>query len=466
MSIVITILMLLVAAGGVLSWLLWRKVGALRSALRISDSRAREISEFLARFSSGIQGENGLSGAMRGAARHVADQVEAESVIIYEMREEALTAVGVWGDYTTGGHTDADPEALPAHLQREKLVLGEGFAGEVALKRVPELVENASCDDRFASHCGELHSVMGVPLLREGLCVGVICAVNNRGSRRLRPFSPLQFERLKLLAHQVLLVHNIAEAYQEISRRERLDQELSFVRHFQLSLLPGSAPQWGCFSIVASTRSAKEVNGDFYDFVRIDADRMLVLLGDACGKGMPACMLTAMARSFARSLADNFTTLTDFLRELNRKLHRDIEADRFITVGCCLLDKRNSLLEFGRAGHTDLLTFVHNHIRVLSPEGAALGILPDEFAEFESICIALDPGTTVLMFSDGITEATDAAGAEFGMSRLTEAFRTACEGGMSIRAVLESVTRAVSDFELEQNDDQTLVVIRQTDDVE
>ena len=264
----------------------------------------------------------------------------------------------------------------------------------------------------------------------------------------------------------MLLVHKIAIAYQEISRRDRIDQELNFVRHLQMSLLPGSAPQWGCFSIVASTRSAKEVDGDFYDFVRIDDDRMLVLLGDACGKGMPACMLTAMARSFARSLADNFTTLTDFLRELNKKLHRDIDADRFITVGCCLLDKRNSLLEFGRAGHTDMVTFVHNHIRVFSPEGAALGILPDEFAEFESICIALDPGTSVLLFSDGITEARNASGEEFGIGRLTETFRTACEGGMSIRAVLDTITRTVSEFEQEQDDDQTLVVIRQTDDAE
>ena len=70
---------------------------------------------------------------------------------------------------------------------------------------------------------------------------------------------------------------------------------------------------------------------------------------------------------------------------------------------------------------------------------------------------------TVLLFSDGITEATDASGAEFGVARLTEIFRTACEGGMSLRAVLDTVTKAVSAFELEQSDDQTLVVIRHTD---
>ena len=462
MTSALILLALLMAGVSCVGWLLWRKVRTLRLELRASDARTREISEFLARFSSGIQSEAGVAGAMRGAARHVAEQIEAETVVIYELQDERLAAVGVW----SCDNSDGDSGELLKRLQHEVLPSGKGFAWELARKAKPELVADAACDPRFSDHPGSLHSVMGVPLLRDGGCVGVVCAVNNRRSGGESRFSVQQFDRLKLLAHQVLLVHNIAGAYQEISRRDRIDQELGFVRNLQMSLLPGGAPQWGCFSIAASTRSAKEVDGDFYDFVRIDDDRMLVLLGDACGKGMPACMLTAMARSFARSLADNFTTLTGFLRELNRKLHRDIEADRFITVGCCLLDKRNSLLEFGRAGHTDMVTFVHNHIRVFSPEGAALGILPDDFAEFESICIALDPGSTVLLFSDGITEATDASGAEFGIERLTRTFSNACEGGMSVRAVIDAITGAVSEFEQEQNDDQTLVVIRQTDDAE
>ena len=461
MTIALAALIVITAGMGVVSYLLVRRARTLLTALRVSEGRAREIGEFLARFSSGIQGEDGVAGAMRGAARHVAEQIDAGAVVMYELQEERLVPIGAWGDYTEGGG-----DALAEHLRQENLVVGKGFVGEIAFKRVPELVADAACDDRFRGHSGALHSVMGVPLLRDGACVGVVCALNNRRSGRSSVFSRSQFERFKLLAHQVLLVHKIAVAYQEISRRDRIDQELNFVRQLQMSMLPGSAPQWGCLSIVASTRSAKEVDGDFYDFVRIDEDRLLVVLGDACGKGMPACMLTAMARSFARSLADNFTTLPEFLREMNKKLHRDIDADRFITVGCCLLDKRNSLLEFARAGHTDMLSFVHNHIRAFSPDGAALGILPDEFAQFESICIALDPGTTVMLFSDGITEATDAAGTEFGMEKLTETVRTACEGGMSIRGVLDSVTKAVSEFELEQSDDQTLVIIRQTADAE
>jgi len=258
------------------------------------------------------------------------------------------------------------------------------------------------------------------------------------------------------------MVQDLVRVYYEISRRDRIDQELEFARHIQTSLLPAAFPQWGNFSVDARTRSAKEVNGDYYDFVRIDDDRLLVVVGDACGKGVPASMLTAMTRSFANALGDSFTTLTAFLRDLNRKLFNDTGGDRFITVGCCLLNRKDSLLEFGRAGHTNPVTFVHNHIRVISPDGNALGILPDEFVAFETLCISLDPGSTVMMYTDGLTEATNAADEEFGEARLIEAFSSSCEKRTEASEIIGDVMDAVKRFEREQADDQTVVLIRRT----
>ena len=196
--------------------------------------------------------------------------------------------------------------------------------------------------------------------------------------------------------------------------------------------------------------------------MEIDNNRLLIIIGDACGKGIPACMLTAMTRSFARSLANNFTTLSDFLKQVNNKLHRDTDADRFITLGCCLLDRSNSLIEFGRAGHTDLVTYVHDHIRIVSPDGTALGILPDDFATFDTICLAFEPGTTLMMFSDGLSEALDKNAEEFGIERLTEVFRRSCEQGGTPQVIMDRILNVVADFEEEQNDDQTIVLIRHT----
>ena len=300
---------------------------------------------------------------------------------------------------------------------------------------------------------------MAVPMVKEGIVYGVICAVDNKMLSE-RPFSFAQFARLKSLASQVLMVQQLVQVYGEISRRERIDQELAFVRQFQTSLLPPDSVTLGDFSVCARTTSAKEVNGDFYDMVKIDENRMLVMVGDACGKGMPACILASMTRSFARAMAAQFTTLTKFLRDVNANLNRDSDADRFITMGCCLIDKRGGLIEFGRAGHTDMIMHVHGHLRRLSPRGTALGMLPDEDAEFDTICLAVDHGSSLMLFSDGLSEALNHDREEFGSDRLVNAFHVACEHRDTPSGVIDEVMAAVHEFEYEQNDEQTIVMIR------
>lgn len=461
------VLLLLLAGAAVAAIHFYRRAYDLLDKLDRANERRREIASFLSRFSTGLQSEEGVAGAMHAAAHHVAEQTDAESVAIYEVSGDDMRVVGVCGTYPLIHSTNkllfSKHHHLFAALRREKVKVGEGFLGSIAINRQPELVADASADARFAEYpeYASLGSVMAIPLLRDGNLVGVVCAANNR-RRPGTSFSDQQFDRLRLLSGQVLMVSNLVRVYSEISRRERIDQELEFARHLQMSLLPSSFPEWDQFSIDAYTRSAKEVNGDFYDFVEIDEDRLLVIIGDACGKGIPACMLTAMTRSFARSLADNFTTLGHFLAEINDKLHRDTDADRFITLGCCLLDRRNSLIEFGRAGHTDLVSFVHDHIRIFSPDGTALGILPGDFAVFETICFAFEPGTSLMMFSDGLSEALNKDAEEFGLDRLKEVFKHACQNGGSSRAIMNQVLDTVAAYEVEQNDDQTIVLIRNT----
>ncbi len=467
MAWMIIILLVMLLPVSVAAVLFYHRNGKLLRELDEANERRREITNFLNRFSTGLQEEDGVEGAMHGAARHVAEQTDAEAVAIYDFSGDELRAAGVCGAYPLIHSSNRLVFTRQHHLfetlRREKIRAGHGFLGELLVNRQPELVKDASADPRFTEYPESAHfgSVMATPLLHDGVLVGVVCAVNNRRHPGA-PFSAAQFERLQLLSGQVLMVRNLVHVYSEISRRDRIDQELEFARHLQLSLLPPSFPAWDQFSVTAYTRSCKEVNGDFYDFVGIDENRLLIIIGDASGKGIPACMLTAMTRSFARSLADNFTTLGDFLKEVNAKLHRDTEADRFITLGCCLLDRKNSLIEFGRAGHTDLISFVHGHIRITSPDGTALGILPEEFAEFDTICTAFEPGTSLMMFSDGLSEALNKDAEEFGMERLVSFFEESCKIGGSPQQVIDRVINSVKTFEAEQNDDQTIVLIRHT----
>ena len=462
------LLLLLVAAAAALRLLSHRSARLLKELKDEKQARG-ELASFLSRFASGLRGDEGFEGLMHTTALNVAEKIDAKSVCIYEFRNEEFIGAGVCGNYPLI-HTDA-PQLLTRRQQllevllREKIVAGIGFPGSILVSKQPELIPDAAADPRFGGYADAdaIGSVMAVPMLRDGMITGIVCACGNR-ARPAHAFSQQQLERLRRLSSEIMMVQDLVRVYFEISRRDRIDQELEFARHIQTSLLPASFPQWGNFAVSARTRSAKEVNGDYYDFVRIDDDRLLVVIGDACGKGVPASMLTAMTRSFANALGDSFTTLTAFLRDLNRKLFNDTGGDRFITVGCCLLNRRASLLEFGRAGHTNLITFVHNHIRVISPDGNALGILPDEFVAFETLRISLDPGSTVMMYTDGLTEATNALDEEFGEGRLIEAFSESCARRTESAEIIDDLMNAVSRFEREQSDDQTVVLIRRTGD--
>lgn len=457
--IIVSLLLVIAITVAVISF---RKMSELRMDLTSAVLSRTEIANFLSRFSTGINCEDGVDGAMYSTARYVCEQIEATGVAIYGVNGKVLVPLGVYGNYPLTKKAPGRKQRLLELLKEEEpIAAGSGFLGGVLESRQSELVPLAALDERFDIYhdSSKLGSVMATLMIRDGIPAGVICAVNNRMMAG-RPFSEAQFSRFKSIANQVLMVHQLVQVYGEISRRERIDQELGFVRQFQLSLLPESNMTLGNFTISARTTSAKEVNGDFYDMIRIDDDRILVMVGDACGKGMPACMMAAMTRSFARSAASNFTTLSAFLREINSNLFRDSDIDRFITLGCCLLDRRGGLIEFGRAGHTDMIMHVHGHLRQLSPDGTALGMLPDEDADFDTICLALDSGTSLMLYSDGLNEALNHEKVEFGTERLTNVFSVACHHHESASAIIDEVLGAVHDFEYEQNDDQTMILIR------
>ena len=403
----------------------------------------------------------GISGAMQVAAQYLAEQCGGTAAAIYECGADGqLNALGVWGPYPLvrcGNKMLLNkPKHLYELLKREPVTPGRGFLGTVVTGGRAERVAAPLTDARFAEFPQENleGSVLAMPLHDQEKVVGAV-AVFGPGT-----FSDGQFDRFQQQETQMVMAQEVVRAYSEVSTRDRIDQELEFARQIQYSLLPQSFPDWDQFAVTAYSRSAKEVNGDFYDFVQIDDDRLLVVIGDACGKGVPACMLSAMTRSMVRAMAGNFTNLEDFLKELNRKMYRGTDADRFITLGCCLLDRKNSVMEFGRAGHTDLLAFMRDHVRTISPQGAALGILPEEFAEFETFCTAFEPGMALLMFSDGLTEAVNADGVEFGMERLKDLFRLSCLNGESARNTINLMLEEVGSYEVDQADDQTLIIIQ------
>lgn len=441
----------------------------IKKALDDAVHKKSEIGNFLSIFSKNIKTVEEIEDSMNMTARYVADLVSASSLCIFILEEDdTLKASGISGAFPplhkSNDYILTKPRYILESLRREKIKLGEGIIGEVAKNRESVFLKNASDDPRISSveSVVPIETLMAVPMIREGKVTGVICAVNNR--KEGHPFSPEQFSTFKFMATQVVLAYNIVNVYSSLSKQQRISQELDFAKQLQASLLPKEFPEREQFSVHAFYRSAKEVGGDFYDFIEIDRDRLLFVVGDACGKGIPACMLMAMTRSFIRSNARRFTTLSDMMKELNSNLHRDTSDGRFVTMACCLIDHKENILEYARAGHTELLVKTPEHKpRRIYPVGTALGLMSADLAgDYETFSFSCIPKMTLLFYTDGITEALNAKDEEFGIKRLGEAFTSSCDMDNSPQETIEKILRVLDQFtgETQQADDQTLVIIK------
>lgn len=438
---------------------------ALKRKIRDVMHQKAEINNFLSLFSKSLKTVEEIDNSMNTTARYIADLIEAESVCIFEAEGNYLRGVGVCGVFplpsTSNDYAMTKPKYILDTLKRERVTIGEGLIGEIAASRAPFFLEDASEDPRVDDYCSftRIYTIMAIPMIRDAKLTGVIVAVNTRTGTA---FSLEQFSRFKFISSQVTLAQDLVRVYSNLSEQQRIEQELEFARQLQASQLPKAFPSWGQFEVHSFTRSSKEVNGDFYDFVTIDDDRLLIVIGDACGKGIPACMITAMTRSFIRAAAEHFTTLEAMLFELNNNLFRDTDEERFVTLACCLLDKRGSLLEYVRAGHTELMTFVRGHIRKIFPDGTGLGLLPNELSTFDTINLEFSKKMSIMLFSDGITEALNPEGEEFGVERLQMVYEDSLQNNDQPDVTITRITEAIDDFSgnLAQLDDQTIVIIK------
>lgn len=449
------------------------RIVLLRKKLSESFHRRAEMTRFLDIFARNITSSGDVENWMNVTARYVADLADAQSVCIFMEENGYFRAAGVFGAFpplsVSGRELQekflAKPKYTVELLKHERFKMGEGFIGEIALHREDVFVESPASDPRIAE-LGTLmipiRTLLAVPLINDGKVSGVMCAVNNKNNTN--PFTHEQFNRFKFIASQVVLAQNIMRVYSTLSEQQRISQELTFARNLQQSLMPKEFPVWGKFEIHAFTRASKEVSGDFYDFVQIDKNRLLVVIGDACGKGIPACMIMAMTRAFIRAGIGRFTTLKNMLRELNENLYRDTSAERYITLGCCLIDKEESTIEYARAGHTPLLMFLRQHIREINPDGAGLGLLPGDLSDFDTLCTGIGPNTTMLMFTDGLNEATNKNNEYYGIERLTAIYAKSCLEGKVPEDVIAAIMNDIDKFSVsdgkDQDDDQTMVVIR------
>jgi phosphoserine phosphatase RsbU/P len=304
---------------------------------------------------------------------------------------------------------------------------------------------------------------MVAPLLYAKQNMGVLALAS---SRMGQPFSQNDFVVFKSISEQSAFALYNAIIYSEANEKKRLDHDLEIARDIQRILLPAESPKVSGFEINGLNIPAKQVSGDYFDYINIDNERLGVAIADVSGKGVPASLIMAICRSVLRSQAIGNPSPADVLQKVNRQLYPDIKEDMFISMAYLVLDHARSAVTLARAGHDAPLLYVEKTKAVtpLKTPGMVVGIdSGDVFDRLtKDVAVPLEPGDCILLYTDGITEALDHEGNEFGWERMMEAFRSnAKEGPQTI------VSRLIDDLRnfvgsTPQNDDITLIAIRKT----
>jgi serine phosphatase RsbU (regulator of sigma subunit) len=262
---------------------------------------------------------------------------------------------------------------------------------------------------------------------------------------------------------------SIQELLQQKAEKERLAQELKVARDIQMSLLPQGPVRVPGLALTGYCEPAREVGGDYYDFLRIDDRRLGVLIADVSGKGTSAALYMAELKGLMLSLSQRHRSPRALLIDANRILSRQLDPSSFITMTYVVIDLEARTLTHARAGHCPLLhlpSAAHGtpHVRTLTPDGLVLGLQIDNGETFdrllEEVTIPLAAGDLFVLYTDGVTDATNEAGDWFGESRLATLIEE--HGALPFDALRDRMLREVDAFAgtQAQHDDMTWVLIR------
>ena len=358
------------------------------------------------------------------------------------------------------------PVALENFLRTQTADVGEGIIGGAWQNEQALLLSDLANAPELANlrntNFGTT-SVMVTPLLYGKQNMGVLAVGNGPGNV---PFTQSDFVVFKSIAEQSAFALYNAIVYSEANEKKRLDHDLQIAREIQRILLPAESPTINGFEIHGLNIPASQVSGDYFDYITIDEDRLGVAIADVSGKGVPASLIMAICRSVLRSQAPENSSPSEVLKKVNRQLYPDIKEDMFISMAYLVLNHVNATVILSRAGHDAPLLYraATGELSAIKPPGLVLGI--DSGSVFDrisnDIAVPLERDDCLVLYTDGVTEALDGNGDEFGLERTMNSVRASAANGAPaiVNRLIEDLRSFVG--ATPQNDDITLIAIRKT----
>ena len=356
--------------------------------------------------------------------------------------------------------TGSPASAIESFLRLHAIPLGKGLVGEAATRTEPRFLRRRDDLSETLVTQGLGSLVLGALHYRHKL-LGVLALARGTGAD---PFSDTKLELFQAIAEQSAFALFNQAIHLAAGEKHALDHDLQIARDIQKILLPSDAPDLPGYELNGLNLPARTLSGDYFDFLPVDDDHLGIAIADVSGKGVPASLIMAMCRSALRSQSRGELSPAAVLRSVNRQLYPDMKQDMFISMAYVVLNRHTGEALLARAGHDAPLLYraAAGEVECLNPKGMAVGI--DSGGVFDRFCadhpFRLEGGDLLLLYTDGISEALNAEGDEFGVDRLTSELRTEAPEGAS--ETLHRLAKSVRLFAegQPQHDDITLIALR------
>ena len=335
------------------------------------------------------------------------------------------------------------------------LKLGQGLVGWVAVNRQPVIVPDVEKDPRYIEARHETKSEIVAPIITDQRTIGVF----NLESDRVNTYDSEDLNLLTAFASHCAVAIERTRLHEEILIKKKLEEELLIARKIQQSFLPPKDPELDGLDISGINIPSEQVGGDYYDFIPIIEDQIGIVIGDVSGKGIPAALIMASFRaSLKAEIRNNYAIGTIFFK-VNNLLYESIERENYVTAVYGVLNIKNRVFTFSNAGHNPpILRRKEGTIEYLTEGGVALGILQSH--DYKEMVLGLNPGDLILFYTDGVTEAKNEFGEEFGTKRLEKILLE--NYALKARQIQDKIYQEIKEFTQDKpgQDDFTMIVIK------
>lgn len=442
----------------------WRW-SVVRSRLRVRESELAAIEgeehrmfDFLHHLGESIAEERSLNHLYRTIVDGIEDVLTADGVALYLIQEDELAP----------GHISP---RCPILVKVPLRVSQKGEKGIEKWLKLGRVAREGELLDLVAHQAGGVRwspreqalpagvsSFMGMPLSHAGTVFATLAVSKKEGS-----FTNNDWDVFRSAAEQSAYGLGNALLHKEVQEKRRLDDELRTAQEVQKVLLPNNNPDWPGYRVRGVNFAARLISGDYFDFVTLADERRGVVIADVSGKGVGAGLVMASCRSALRAYASNCAGPSEILTALNGLIYADVREDMFVSAALVTLRNDSGLVTLSRAGHDAPLLYRKKtgEVERLKPGGLALGI--DRGPVFQRVLkeleFEMESGDVLLLYTDGVNEAHNAKGEEFGKERLAARFTALAPEGAE--GIVESFPKELRAFagSRPQSDDVTLVAI-------